>query len=340
MADFHVYVGLGGDTDSGRFLSSGLYRSHNGEGRWESIGERITPTPQVRAILADPGHPGRVTIGTQDGVWRSEDCGDTWRRLSAPSPGLAVWSLSRHPHHSETIFAGYEPCAIVRSVDDGASWETLPVEATFPDITMRPEPMPKRVLGVAVDPTEPEAIYACLEIGGLLRSLDCGRTWTNVVDGLYVNEDSVDLHSVVVSPTHAGAVTVASRIGAFRSADRGGHWRDLAVPSLRPRGTYCRKLVYAPASPETLYLAAGNDFDGDRGALFVSDDDAASWRMLDLGAPLKTTVFAVAVDPNLPDHVFCTTKIGQVFRSTDRGKHWRMNALPAGVGHVFALAAG
>jgi len=98
--------------------------------------------------------------------------------------------------------------------------------------------------------------------------------------------------------------------------------------------------VYAPASPETLYLAAGNDFDGDRGALFVSDDDAASWRMLDLGAPLKTTVFAVAVDPNLPDHVFCTTKIGQVFRSTDRGKHWRMNALPAGVGHVFALAAG
>src|SRR5271169_3522982 len=214
VADFHVYVGLGGDTDSGRFLSSGLYRSHNGEGRWESIGERITPTPQVRAILTDPGHPGRVTIGTQDGVWRSEDCGDTWRRLSAPSPGLAVWSLSRHPHHSETIFAGYEPCAIVRSVDDGASWETLPVEATFPDITMRPEPMPKRVLGVAVDPTEPEATYACLEIGGLLRSLDWGRTWTNVVDGLYVNEDSVNLHSVVVSPTHAGAVTVASRIGA------------------------------------------------------------------------------------------------------------------------------
>lgn len=340
MAEFHVYVGLGGDTDPGRFVSSGLYRSRNGEGAWELIGERFMPSPQVRAILTDPAHPGRVTAGAQDGIWRSEDSGETWRRLSAPSPGLAVWSLERHPTEPETIFAGYEPCGVVRSLDDGATWEMLPVEVTFPDITMRPEQMPKRVLGVAVDPANSNAIYACLEIGGLIRSLDAGRTWTNVIDGLYINEDSVDLHSVVVSPVHAGAITVATRIGAFRSADRGAHWRNLAVPSLRPRGTYCRQIAYAPGSPETLYLAAGNDFDGDRGALFVSDDDAASWRMLDLGAQLKTTVFALAVDPNHPDHVFCTTKIGQVFRSTDRGKHWRMNALPAGVGHAFALAVG
>jgi hypothetical protein len=62
--------------------------------------------------------------------------------------------------------------------------------------------------------------------------------------------------------------------------------------------------------------------------------------MLDLGALLKTTVFALAVDPNRPDHIFCSTKIGQVFHSTDCGKHWRMNSLPAGVGHVFALAVG
>ena len=58
------------------------------------------------------------------------------------------------------------------------------------------------------------------------------------------------------------------------------------------------------------------------------------------GAPLKTTVFAVAVDPARPDNIFCTSKVGQVFSSIDRGKHWRMNPLPAGVGHVFALAAG
>lgn len=340
VKDFYVYAGLAGDTDPGRFVSSGLYRSRNGVEKWEPIGRNLAPAPQVRAILTDPAHPGRVTIGLQDGVWRSDDCGDSWRRLPAPAPGLAVWSLSRHPCEPRTLFAGYEPCAIVRSLDDGANWEKLAVAATFPDITMRPEPMPKRVLAIAVDPADSNEIYAGLEIGGLIRSLDGGSAWTGVIDGLYVDEGAVDLHSVVVSPVHAGVVTVATRIGVFRSLDRGGHWRDLAVPRLRPAGAYCRALAYAPGAPATLYLAAGNDFDGDRGALFISKDDGASWRMLDLGSRLKTTVFAVAVDPNRPDHVFCTTKIGQVFGSTDGGEHWRMNPLPAGVGHVFALAVG
>jgi BNR/Asp-box repeat protein len=340
LAEFCVYVGLAGDTDPGRFVSAGLYRSRGGDGPWEPLGGGIEPLPQVRAILTDPARPGRVTIGAQHGIWRSEDCGDTWRRLSAPSPGLAVWSLARHPSDLETIFAGYEPCAIYRSVDGGETWEKLPIEATFPDVTMRPEPMPKRVLSIAVDPANTNEIYAAVEIGGLIRSLDAGRTWTNVIDGLYISEDAVDLHSVVVSPIRAGAITVATRIGAFRSEDRGTHWRSLAPPLLRPQGTYCRALSYAPDEPATLYLAGGNDFDGDRGAFFVSGDDGATWRVFDIGAPLKTTAFAIAVDHNRPSHIFCSSKIGQVFNSFDRGRHWRMNPLAAGVGHVFALAVG
>jgi hypothetical protein len=66
----------------------------------------------------------------------------------------------------------------------------------------------------------------------------------------------------------------------------------------------------------------------DCGALFISRNDGASWQILDRGAPLKTTAFALAVDHNRPSHVFCSSKIGQVFRSLDRGGHWRMNPSP------------
>ena len=97
-------------------------------------------------------------------LWSGDDCNGDWdlakRRRGqhvaqtrrAPAP-LAVWSLSAHPSDNQKIFAGYEPCAICFRSDDGASWETLPVEVTFPEIAVYPEPMPKRVLGVAVDPT-------------------------------------------------------------------------------------------------------------------------------------------------------------------------------------------
>jgi photosystem II stability/assembly factor-like uncharacterized protein len=339
MPDFNVYVGFAGDTDPGRFWSAGLYRSRNGEGAWESLGDRFPEPPHVFAILVDSRRPSRVTIGATDGIWQSEDSGDSWRRLSAQRPELGVWSLSGHPRDAETILAGYEPCEIHRSTDGGATWQELPVKQTFPAIAMNPD-LPKRVISLAIDPSNPEEMYASLEIGGLLRSLDGGKTWRNVIDGLYIDEGFVDIHSVVVNPKQPGQLTVAARYGTFRSDDRGEHWRDLKAPLMRPIGSYCRVLRYAPGDANTLYLAAANDFDGDRGALFVSRDNGSSWTKAEPDVWLKTPIFGLAVDDNRPDNVFYISKIGQLVYSRDRGRTWKVNAMPHALGHVFALAAG
>jgi photosystem II stability/assembly factor-like uncharacterized protein len=339
MSDFFVYVGLAGDTDPGRFWSAGLYRSRNADGPWESLGPKLGREPHVFAIMADRRHVGRVTIGTDEGIWRSDDAGETWQRLPAPKPGLGVWSLARHPRHEDTIFAGYEPCAIHRSTDDGATWEELPVRVTFPTVADVVD-IPKRVISIAVDPSDPDQIYASLEVGGLLRSLDGGRTWTNVIDGIYIDEGFVDVHSVVVHPRRPGQLTIATRFGTFRSDDRGAHWRDLKAPLMRPVGSYCRVLRHAPADPDTIYLGAANDFDGDRGALFITRDNGLTWQKAEPGVWLKTPIFGVAVDANNPANVFYTSKIGQLVHSRDGGRTWAVNPLPHGAGHVFALAAG
>jgi len=339
MSDFFVYCGLAGDTDPGRFWSSGLYRSRNADGRWESIGGNLGTEPHVFAILTDPRRSGRVMVGTHDGVWRSDDAGETWRQLSAPKPELGVWSLARHPTESDTLFAGYEPCGICRSADDGATWSRLEVDVSFPAVSASRD-IPKRVISIAIDPSHPRECYASIEVGGLLRSLDGGASWVNVIDGIYIDEGFVDIHSVVVSPDRPGQLTVATRFGVFRSDDRGAHWRDLKAPKMRPVGSYCRVLRYAPNDGSTLYLAAANDFDGDRGALFISRDNGLSWQMAEADVWLKTPIFGLAVDPNNPDHVFYSSKIGQLVYSRDRGKTWAVNPLPPGAGHVFSLAAG
>ena len=138
MSDFFVYCGLAGDTDPGRFWSTGLYRSRNAKGAWESIGERLGTEPHVFSILADSRRPGQVTVGTHDGIWRSDDAGDSWRRLDAPKPELGVWSLASHPAEPHTLFAGYEPCGIHRSTDGGKTWTTLPVQVRYPAVSDRP----------------------------------------------------------------------------------------------------------------------------------------------------------------------------------------------------------
>ena len=335
-----LYVGIAGDTDPGRFYSAGIYRSRDRTGAWESIAAGLPTSPQVRSIVTDPARPGLVTVATQFGVFRSDDFGDHWRSLGAPEPELAVWSLGQHPTDPRIMYAGYEPFMIYRTADDGATWEKLSVSVAFPDVSLYPVDLPKRATAFAFDASKPEEVYVSIEIGGLLHSHDGGSTWRCLTDGLYINEDAIDLHSVVVDPRHPDVVTAAARIGTFRSSDRGGHWRDLAIPLLRPRGSYCRALAFAPNDSATLYLGAGNDFDGDTGALFITRDDGRSWTEADLGVPLRCTIFAVAIDPRRPDDVYCASKYGHIFLSRDRGSTWQMTALPRGAGHVYALAAG
>ena len=334
MSDFFVYCGLAGDTDPGRFWSAGLYRSRNADGAWESIGERLGTEPHVFSILADSRRPGQVTVGTHDGIWRSDDAGDSWRRLDAPKPGLGVWSLASHPAEPHTLFAGYEPCGIHRSTDGGKTWTALPVHVRYPAVSDRPE-IPKRVISIAVDPSNPREIYASLEVGGLLRSLDGGASWENVIDGLYLDEGFVDIHAVVVNPKIPGQLTIATRFGVFRSDDRGAHWRDLKAPLLRPIGSYCRRLCYAPNDGNTLYLGAANDFDGDRGALFITRDNGSSWektraRRLAEDADLRAGSRRQAAGRNLlreqdrPARLFARSRRDLERQSAESGRRTRL----------------
>ena len=104
---------------------------------------------------------------------------------------------------------------------------------------------------------------------------------------------------------------------------------SLPVPQLREKGSYCRAIAYAARRTDTLLVGAGNDFDGDKGALFISRDDGETWRAAELTGPLKSTVFAIATNPRLPGRINCATKNGGVFSSTDGDNRGGIPLFPA-----------
>jgi photosystem II stability/assembly factor-like uncharacterized protein len=335
----YVFVGLAGETAPGRPVKSGLYRLALGDDRWELVTRGLPEAPAIRAIASHPDHAGSIYVGTQHGPYRSTDHGDRWERVNISDHGSPVWSLLFDPRDSEVVYAGYENCEIFRSEDGGERWEQLPVTVRFPEVTMAPGANPaKRVLGLATSPAHSNEIYGAIEVGGVIRSLDGGEHWENMSHGHYVNDDTVDMHGVLVGRWRPGMVFAIGRAGLFSSTDQGAHWSYAQLEPLNSKGqTYCRAIREVPGDPKTIWLAAGADFQSDIGVLFRSKDGGVSWTRVKMGVEPKTTMFAIAFDARQPTHMCCATRGGEVFASADGGESWAAHPLPLGATQVYAL---
>ncbi len=335
----YVYVGLAGETAPGRPVKSGLYRMAVGDDRWELLTRGLPKAPTIRAIATHPEHSETVYVGTQNGPYRSTDNGEHWERLNISDHGLPVWSLLFDPRDSKMLYAGYENCEIFRSEDGGEHWQQLPVTVRFPEVTVAPGANPaKRVLEMAVNPSNPDEVYGAIEVGGIIRSLDGGMHWENMSHGQYLNDDTVDMHGVLVGRWRPGMVFAIGRAGLFSSTDHGQHWASARLEPLNPKGhTYCRDIREVPGDPKTIWVAAGANFQSDVGVLFRSNDGGASWARVDMGVKPRTTMFAMAFDERQPRRMYCATSGGEVFASDDGGQSWAERHLPEGATQVYAM---
>jgi photosystem II stability/assembly factor-like uncharacterized protein len=336
----YVYVGLAGETTPGRVVKSGLYRTAHGDDRWELLTHGLPEAPAIRAIATHPNDPETVYVGTQSGPYRSTDHGEHWEKLNVPDHGLPVWSLLFDPRNPDVMYAGYENCEIFRSENRGERWQQLPVTVRFPEVTVAPGANPaKRILELTANPSNSDEIYGAVEVGGIIRSLDGGEHWDNVSHGQYLNDDTVDMHGVLVGRWRPGSVFAVARAGLFRSIDQGEHWVSVRLEPLNPKGqTYCRDIREAPGDPKTIWVAAGPNFQSNAGVLFRSTDGGLTWARVDMGVEPKTTMFAIAFDERQPKRMYCATSGGEVFTSEDSGQSWAGRHLPAGATQVYAMA--
>jgi len=168
----NIYVGAARWTGG---TLGGAFRQTAGSGGWERL-ERGLPEPvQVQAITVHPRHSEVVYLGADDGLYRSEDAGARWRRLAVPRD-LQVWSVLVHPGNPRMLYAGTSPLGVLHSDDGGDTWRWHRIASQPERVKMS---FACRVMRLAVDPGHPEHLYAALEVGGVVRSLDAGETWAD-----------------------------------------------------------------------------------------------------------------------------------------------------------------
>ena len=338
-------------TRTGEKYRGGLFRRMPGDAQWTALSAGLPDQVEARVIRFHPQKPDVVYVGTQDGPYRSLDGGGRWERLGFPERAV-VWTLEFDPTRPNVLYAGTAPFALYRSEDGGDTWRKL-ANAVSPDHC--PMDFPTRAIGLAINPSNPDELYAAIEVSGVLRSADAGETWSDLSGSLVKlaeqphlksrigsqtdAEGMLDSHAIIISRAQPSRVMLGVRMGLFASDDQGAHWNDMAVGRYSPL-TYCRAVIASPHDARRLFAGLSPASRSHDGSLYVSDDLGASWRRYDRGIAPKATMMSISVHPADPNQVYCASRCGQVFGTADGGESWHEWRLPAEVQDVYAVAVG
>jgi photosystem II stability/assembly factor-like uncharacterized protein len=283
----------------------GLWRSDDGGESWHLIGDTpVVPTPinkpgitqaNIMAVAVSPversGEYGVVYVGTEPSeVFRSEDGGESWQKLSGLSelPSASTWSFPPKPDTSHVckiipdlhvpgrVFVAIEAGALVYTPDGGQTWKDRVTDGPYDTHTL------------VMHPHVQGRLYSAAGDGfgspgrGFNESFDGGQTWHHPNEGL----DHQYLSSVAVDPANPETIVVSAA-----SSPRAGLY------PLQPESFIYRKTQGEP------------------------------WQLATEGLPEQGNMILSVLVSSRPGEFYALNNRG-LYHSVDAGLTWKRLALP------------
>ncbi len=290
----------------------GVFRSLD---RGETFEQKVTISKNqtiagsdILTIKIDPQDSNILYLGTVNGgIFKSMDGGDVWYRLNETSQVFTkranVYDIAIDPKNTSNLYAGtYQDRfgRLFRSPDGGKNWEEV----------YRVSRERYAIFAVEIDSSDPSVIYMGTAEGGLLKSVDFGKSWRiiNWFDDV-ISDIKVDPHD-----TKIVYVSTFNR-GIYRTDDKGTSWRHLDGASSFFESRQIETLVMDNRNSNVLYT-------GSQSGLLKSADGGQSWQRVNIVIPPNSVpVQAVALDP--ANAFFLYYAAGNVlYRSSDNGQTW------------------
>ena len=290
-------------------------------GIWESLdgGEhwRALPGLAGRAIESLAIWEGDATVcavGTQHGVFLTNDQGRTWRQIS-PAGNFElqdITAIAFDPIHASTVYAG-TPHLPWKTTDGGATWRSIR-NGMVDD---------SDVFSIHLDARRPERVFASA-CSGIYRSDDAGKSWRRFQTLPGTNPRT---HVIMQDPQDANLVYAGTTTGLFQSQDAGDTWRQLNALQVN-------SLAFDPTNSQTLYLAT------EYGGLLKSANGGATQEQANRGFSTHKIAHLAASGDALYANSIYQGDFGGVFVSTSQGREWHWRAGPEAFlgGNLYALA--
>ncbi len=368
--------------------AGGTFRSTDAGANWERMSDYVSPSAQYyNELIPDPQVVGRV-YSMDTWMMVTEDGGRNWKRVGGKYKHVDDHALWIDPADTKHLLAGCDG-GLYDSFDRGANWRffgNLPVTQFYKVGLDDAKPFynvyggtqdnnslggPSRTVnqhGImnqdwfittggdgyqsAVDPEDPDVVYAMSQYGGLVRYDRKTGEQTDIQP--QPGADNVPLRwnwdsPLFISPhSHTRLYFAANKL--FRSDDRGDAWQAVSPDLTRQTDRNRLKLMgrvwsvdaVAKNASTSLYgnivaiaespLREGLLFVGtDDGLIQISEDGGKAWRRLDKFPGVPELSYVSRVTPSRHDvntlyATFENHKQGDfkpyVLKSTDLGRSW------------------
>jgi photosystem II stability/assembly factor-like uncharacterized protein len=293
----------------------GLFISHDGGKTWTTV--EAMKGQSILALTQAPSDPKVIIAGTLRGVYRSEDSGQHWDRIT-PEGSVdlhEVESIAIDPKDPRTIYAGtwHLPW---KTTDGGANWHNIK-QGLIDD---------SDVFSIIIDPTTPNVVYtsAC---SGIYRSDSAGELYHKIQG---IPSTARRTRVLMLDPTNRNTVYAGTTEGLYKTLDGGTNWKRMTGPDVIINDVYVD-----PKNPQHVLLAT------DRSGVLESDDAGASFKASNTGFSQRQ-VATLLVDHKSPQTIYAgvvNDKIyGGVFVSQDEGATWMQQSEGLQGRDVFTLS--
>jgi len=277
-----LYVGGGEKTVRGNVSSGyGVWKSVDAGKTWQQAGlEKTRHIPRLKVHPENPDIVYAAVLGNiykpteARGIYKSTDGGQSWRQvlfvndlagavdltLDPTNPRIlyaSTWRVQRTPY---SLSSGGEGSALWKSTDSGETWKEISTNKGFPEGTLG-------IMGVTVSPVNSQRVWAIVENkekGGLYRSEDGGKTWSQVNSERKLRQRAW-YYTRLYADTQDEDVVYVLNVRYHKSTDGGKTFNTFNAP----HGDH-HDLWIAPEDPNRMII-------GDDGGAQISYDGGTTW---------------------------------------------------------------
>jgi hypothetical protein len=303
--------------------------------------ERPLPVPEPLCLAADPAQPNRVYCGTgAQGLWHSDDAGDTWRAVGAGIGQTSVLSVAvsavERANGFGAVYVGTEPSALYRSADGGDTWlegTGLQNLASKPTWSYPPRPETHHVRQIGLDMHEPGKLFVCIENGALVISQDGGQTWADRTP-----DSPMDTHTIATHKDAPGRVYCCAGDGFGRRGRGYAQSHDGGVTWTHPDegldAQYGWGLAVDPGDPDTVLVSMAHDPQMAHNPMIAESfvyrrSGKGAWTQITDGLPEPkgTLAHVLATHPAQPGVFYAVSNRG-LYVSRDAGQRFERLDVP------------